>query len=120
MLVMARTKKRPAPLSEAALGLVAARFRALGDPSRLAILNHLMSGERGVQDLLAETGLSQTNLSRHLGVLRHVGIVERRSEGNRAFYRIGDPCWVEVCDVVCGSLASQLAENLEAIAGGAS
>ena len=110
-------KKSHAPLSETALGLVAARFRALGDPSRLSIVNRLMDGERSVQDLLAETGLSQTNLSRHLGVLRQVGIVERRSDGNRAFYRIVDPCWVEVCDAVCGSLASQLAEDLEGFLG---
>jgi DNA-binding transcriptional ArsR family regulator len=110
-------RKSHTPLSETARGLVAARFRALGDPSRLAIVDRLMDGERSVQDLLAETGLSQTNLSRHLGVLRQVGIVERRSEGNRAFYRIGDPCWVEVCQVVCGSLASQLAEDLEGFLG---
>ncbi len=113
---MPRKKSHPV-LSEAALVAVAARFRALGDPSRLSIVNRLMDGERGVQDLLAETGLTQTNLSRHLGVLRQVGIVERRSDGNRAFYRIADPCWSQVCEIVCGSLASQLAQELESFVG---
>lgn len=110
---MPRRKKAHRPLSDAALALVATRFRALGDPSRLAIVNRLMNGELAVPELMRGTGLSQTNLSRHLGVLRQAGIVERRSHGNRAFYRIADPNLVEVCDLVCGSLADQLAQDLE-------
>ena len=113
---MPRRKSHPT-LPKAALQLVSARFRALGDPSRLAIVNRLMNGERSVQELLADTGLTQTNLSRHLGVLRQVGIVARRSDGNRAFYRIDDPCWSEVCETVCGSLADQLAQDLDEFVG---
>ena len=113
---MPRKKLHPV-LSAPALALVAARFRALGDPSRLRIVNRLMNGELGVQDLMRETGLSQTNLSRHLGILRQAGIVERRSDGNRAFYRIGDPTLVEVCQIMCGSLADQLALDLEGFEG---
>lgn len=109
---MAR-KPTHAPLPDTALALVSARFRALGDPSRLRIVNRLMNGERPVQELLAETGLTQTNLSRHLGLLRQAGIVERRSDGNRAFYRIADPTLIDVCEIVCGSLADQLAHDLE-------
>ena len=111
-------RRRPHPLlPETALTLVASRFRALGDPSRLKIVNRLMNGELGVQALLRETGLSQTNLSRHLGILRQAGILERRTDGNRAFYRIGDPTLVEVCEIVCSSLADQLAEELEEFQG---
>jgi DNA-binding transcriptional ArsR family regulator len=100
------------PLPDAALPLVAARFRALGDPARLRILSRLMAGERSVGQLMEETGLSQTNLSRHLGVLRREGLVERRPEGNRALYRILDPSMVRVCELVCGSLAERLAGDL--------
>ncbi|MBW2448188.1 MAG: winged helix-turn-helix transcriptional regulator [Deltaproteobacteria bacterium] len=111
-------RKKPHPiLPEAVLTPLAARFRALGDPSRLALVNRLMDGELPVQDLMRETGLSQTNLSRHLGVLRQVGIVERRSDGNRAFYQIGDPKLVEVCEIMCGSLADRLADDLEQFEG---
>jgi len=110
-------RKTHAILPESALVLVAARFRALGDPARLAIVNRLMNGERSVQDLLRDTGLSQTNLSRHLGILRRAGIVERRAEGNRAFYRVGDPTLIEVCEIVCDGLAEQLAQGLEGLAG---
>ena len=113
---MPRRKLHPT-LADGSLVLVAARFRALGDPSRLKIVNRLMNGERAVQYLLEETGLTQTNLSRHLGILRQQGIVERRSEGNRALYRIADPTLVDVCEAVCGSLADQLADDLEEFQG---
>jgi ArsR family transcriptional regulator len=114
---VASRAKQPPPLTDGALSLVAGRFRALGDPSRLRILRQLMGGERSVQELLEDTGLTQTNLSRHLGVLRREAIVERRAEGNRALYRICDPTMVEVCDLVCGSLADRLAADLEGFEG---
>lgn len=104
---------RPPPLPEEALERVAARFRALGDPSRLRLLSRLMEGERSVGELMEETGLSQTNVSRHLGLLRREGLVERRAEGNRGLYRIADPTMAKVCAMVCGSLAERLAEDLE-------
>jgi ArsR family transcriptional regulator len=113
---MARSKTH-AILPESALVLVASRFRALGDPARLMIVNRLMNGELSVQSLLRDTGLSQTNLSRHLGILRRAGILERRSEGNRAFYRVADPTLIEVCEIVCDGLAEQLAQDLESFAG---
>ena len=78
-------------LSEQAIGLVAARFRALGDASRVRLLNLLMQDEASVQDLVAASGLTQTNVSRHLGLLRREGVVARRKDGNRAVYRIIDP-----------------------------
>jgi ArsR family transcriptional regulator len=110
------SRKRSHPLlPDTALARVAARFSALGDPSRLKIVNHLMNGERSVGELIQQTGLSQTNLSRHLGVLRQTGLVERRAAGNRALYRICDPSLAEVCGIVCASLADQLAGDLEGL-----
>jgi len=91
-------------LSDEALAEVAARFRVLGDPTRLRILNQLMQGERSVGDLMQETGIEQSNVSRHLSVLRRERIVARRSEGNRALYRIVDPTVSDLCETVCGGL----------------
>ena len=71
-------------LSDDAIQLVAARLRALGDPTRLRILNTLMQGEHSVRDLVEATGLEQSNVSRHLAVLRREGLASRRAEGNRA------------------------------------
>lgn len=112
---MARRKVRRPVLTDEALQRVAARFRALGDPTRLRILNTLMLGERSVQDLVDATGLEQPNVSRHLAVLRREGLVGRRADGNRALYDLHDPTAVELCRVACAGLAGQLVETLESL-----
>lgn len=102
------TRKRPkAPLSPAALELIAQRFRALGDPTRLALLPAMFEGERTVQDLCALTGTSQANASKHLGLLLEQGLVARRRDGVFTRYRIADPTLERLCRVVCGSLAQR-------------
>jgi DNA-binding transcriptional ArsR family regulator len=104
------------PLSPEALDFVAARFRALGDPSRLRVLNALLSGEHSVQELMDASGLSQTATSRQLGVLRSARIVDRRTEGKNAIYRVVDPSVAELCRTVCAGLEQRLADDLRVIA----
>ena len=103
------------PLGDDALELVAARFRSLADTSRLKLLNLLMRGESSVQDLVEESGLSQTNVSRHLGLLRREGLVGRSKDGNRALYHITDPSVEQLCQIVCGGLSDRLSEGLYAL-----
>jgi len=115
---MNTSKKRPIAhplLSEEALRLVASRFRTLSDPSRLRLLNLLMQGESGVQELVEATGLEQSNVSRHLSLLRRDGIVERRAVGNRALYSIQDPSIERLCEIVCSGLSVRMLETLEAL-----
>jgi len=112
---VARKKAKHPVLSDEALRLVAARFRALGDPTRLRILNTLMQGTSSVQDVVEATGLEQPNVSRHLAVLRQENIVQRRSDGNRALYDIHDPSIVELCRIVCAGLAGHLAGSLDSL-----
>ncbi len=112
---MARKKPKHPLLTDEALRLVAGRFRALSDPTRLRILNTLMQGESSVQELVDNTGLEQSNVSRHLSVLRREAIVERRAEGNRAVYRIHDPTIVQLCEIVCDGLEGTLAGELESL-----
>jgi DNA-binding transcriptional ArsR family regulator len=100
-----------------ALALVATRFRVLGDTSRLCLLNHLMMGEASVNELVELSGLSQTNVSRHLGLLRREGLVARTRDGNRALYRIKDPSVEQLCRLVCGGLSDQLSDGLDALQG---
>jgi ArsR family transcriptional regulator len=112
---VANRRRKSALLTDQALALVAARFRALGEPSRLKLLSRLMEGERSVQDLVEETGFEQPNVSRHLALLRREQIVERRGEGNRAYYRVRDASIIELCRVVCDGLERRLASDLDAL-----
>lgn len=85
--------------------VVAARFRALGEPGRLELLQQLLERERSVGDLVEATGRSQPNVSQHLAQLLRAGLVEGRREGSRVFYRVVDPYLARICDAVCQSLA---------------
>ena len=77
-------------LAADALELRAKLFRGLGDPSRLAILDALVSGERNVQEIVGHTGLGQPNVSNHLRCLLDCGLVSRRNEGRFVRYRLAD------------------------------
>lgn len=107
---MAAKKKEMKPLGREALELVAQRFRALGDPTRLALLQALFGGEKTVQELCELTGTGQANASKHLSLLADQGLVARRKEGLFVHYSIDDPTVFELCEVVCGSLARRYEE----------
>ncbi len=66
-------------------------FRSLGDPSRLAILVHLMLGEHRVVELTAHLGLAQSTVSAHLRCLLDCGLVEVRPEGRSSIYSLAVP-----------------------------
>src|SRR5918912_1982831 len=63
-------------------------FNAVAEPRRRQILDALADGERPVNDLVAERGLPQPQVSRHLRVLREVGAVDVREDGRRRLYRL--------------------------------
>ena len=94
--------------SEQLLEKIADRLKAMADPMRLHILHSLQSGERCVGDILAEVGGSQANVSKHLSVLRRVGLVDCRREGVNVYYRIDDPTVFTICSTVCDSLERQI------------
>jgi DNA-binding transcriptional ArsR family regulator len=95
------------PLPSPVVDLVAQRFRALGDPLRIRLVERMMDGEASVQELVAATGGGQQNVSKHLGVLLHAGIVGRRKEGTFVYYRIVDEVVFDLCAQVCTSLERQ-------------
>ncbi len=92
-------------LSDQALVQVARYFQALGEPTRLRILNTLRDGERNVGELTETCGCSTANVSRHLALLTAQGMVVREGRGTSVFYRISDPSIYALCDLVCGSIA---------------
>jgi DNA-binding transcriptional ArsR family regulator len=65
-------------------------FRALADPTRLAILENVMREEMTVTDLTARFAVTQPAISQHLAILRENGLVVHRRDGRQIFYR-GDP-----------------------------
>ncbi len=96
----------PAPLAD----LIARRFRVIGEPMRIRLLDHLRNGEATVQELTRAMAASQQNVSKHLAVLREAGIVARRKEGTQVWYRVVDAGVFELCETVCGSVQKQVAE----------
>jgi DNA-binding transcriptional ArsR family regulator len=99
-------------------------FNAVAEPRRRQILDVLAGGERPVNDLVALLGLAQPQVSKHLRVLRQVGLVEVRGDGRQRMYRLnGHPLrpiydWVRAYEQSWsrrfGELDSVLAELMEA------
>jgi ArsR family transcriptional regulator len=98
------------PLQPDAAEMVAGRFRALSDPTRLRILDQLRRHEElSVGEMTEALGASQQNVSKHLGALRAEGFVARRKEGTSSRYRIADPAVLELCDQLCAAMETQIA-----------
>jgi DNA-binding transcriptional ArsR family regulator len=111
------SRTAPRAMSPQALELVAARFRAMGEPLRLRLLQQLEAGERSVSELAAVTAATQPNVSKHLKVLQEAGLVQRRQEGNSAYYSIADEMVFELCDMVCTRLRDRLEAQVGALGG---
>lgn len=62
-------------------------FNAVAEPRRRDILTHLLAGERSVAEIVAMSELEQPSVSKHLRVLREVGLVRARRDGRRMLYR---------------------------------
>ncbi len=94
---------RPARMSSSDRVFEAAAdlFSMLSAPSRLRIVCELCDGERNVSDLLERIGLSQSNVSQHLGVLYRGGVLGRRRSGSRLYYRIVSERVRLLCDAIC-------------------
>ena len=111
MTAMPGKRTRHTPLSPDAVELVAARFRILGEPIRIQILQALQAGERNVSELVEDVGSTQPNISKHLRILQDAKFVARRQDGNNVYYSIADPTVFDLCDAVCGSLGTQLTRH---------
>jgi DNA-binding transcriptional ArsR family regulator len=107
----------PHPLPEPLAELIARRFRVIGEPMRIRLLDRLREGQATVHELTEALDASQQNVSKHLQVLLEAGIVGRRKEGNHAYYTIVDESVFALCEQVCGSLQRQLAELNELLEG---
>src|SRR4029079_14830995 len=78
-------------LDEAALIAASCMFRSLGDPARLAIVQHLALGEHRVVDLTAHLGLAQSTVSKHCACLLDCGVLQVRSQARSSVYSLAHP-----------------------------
>jgi DNA-binding transcriptional ArsR family regulator len=92
-------------------------FGAIAEPARRRILDLLAQGERPVGDLVYTMGLTQPQVSKHLRVLREVGVVDVREDGRRRLYRLNGPALKPIHDWVVGfeALWSERFEALDAV-----
>ncbi len=85
--------------------------KALAEPKRLLIIEALRGGPTTVGGLAEELGVSQSNVSQHLALLRERGIVLAERSGNNVFYRLATPKVLEAIDILRDIMAEQLAER---------
>ena len=102
--------KLPDNLPDGLVDLIAQRFRVLGEPMRIKLLDALRDGDATVGELANRLAATQQNVSKHLGVLHQAGIVGRAKQGTFVRYSIADPAVFDLCEHVCGGLREQLAE----------
>ena len=107
----------PHPLPDDLVELIARRFRVIGEPMRIHLLDRLRDGEATVSELAEALDASQQNISKHLSVMADVGIVGRRKDGNHVHYRIVDEGVFTLCEDVCGSVQQQLRTLSELVSG---
>jgi DNA-binding transcriptional ArsR family regulator len=100
----------PHPLSDALAEAIAQRFRVLGEPLRIKLLDRLRDGGATVAELQDALGTSQQNVSKHLQVLLNAGMVSRTKRGTSSVYAIADESVFSLCEEVCGGLRRRISE----------
>jgi len=90
---------------------VATYFSMLSEPMRLRIVHTICEEEKAVSQIVEALGASQTNVSRHLGLMYRAGVLNRRKDGNQVYYQVADAAMVDICRTVCNRIAGQLDEK---------
>jgi len=83
---------------------IATRFKMLGEPMRLRILQAVCKGPRSVNGIVAATGSTQANVSKHLALLAAGGVLTRKKEGQCVYYSMKNQLVVKLCELVRAQL----------------
>jgi DNA-binding transcriptional ArsR family regulator len=94
-------------LTDAELVKVAGQFRLLGEPMRLKILQSLCVKPLTVNEIVAETGATQSNISKHLSLLASAGVITRQKDGQFVYYGMSNPLTMKLCELVHKELLDQ-------------
>ena len=87
--------------------------KTMANPLRLAILYFLKGGEKTVNELALLVGVSQSNVSQHLALMRQRQIVKTRKSGVSIFYSVSNPKINQACDMIREVLLEQLRQKQE-------
>lgn len=94
-------------LTDAELERVAAQFRLLSEPMRLKILQAICMRPLTVGEIVAATGATQSNVSKHLSLLATARLITRHKNGQFVYYGIGNPLTLKLCELVHEELLNQ-------------
>lgn len=95
-----------------AIDAVASYFGVLSEPTRIRIMHAICEEEKTVSQIVEELGASQTNVSRHLGIMHRSGVLSRRKEANQVYYRTADAAMVDLCRKVCKRISERMQEKM--------
>lgn len=108
-------KRNTLPPNTRVIEAVAHRFRVLGEPQRLRILQALETGPRTVSQLVEAVQANQPNVSRHLQALFDAGLIARRRAGNSVVYSVSDPVVFKLCGLVCDNVLERARADMAAM-----
>ncbi len=91
---------------------VADYFSVMSEPTRLKIIHAICKSEQTVAQIIEATGATQSNISRHLGLMYRHGLLTRRRDGNQIYYRMSDETMVELCRSACNRIAARIDDRL--------
>ncbi len=91
--------------------------KVFSHPKRLELINILREKEMGVTEIAQKLGLSQANLSQHLGMMRERHILVSRKEGSSVYYRIANPRLLQAFDLLREILFEQIRQDAAMIRG---
>jgi DNA-binding transcriptional ArsR family regulator len=102
-------------MTQSIFDLQANLCKAMSNATRLRVVHKLRTGPCCVSEITAMTGLAQANVSQHLAVLRSCGVVLSERIGHETIYRIANPKFIHVCDLLREVLTEQATERSELI-----
>ncbi len=91
-------------------------FSLLSEPMRIRILHAICHQERSVGEIVADTGATQTNVSRHLNAMYRAGALSRRRRGSFVYYSVADRSLTDLCRNVCVHITNGLGESQDRVA----
>ena len=107
------TRRRPSPprpLPDEVVEIIAARLRVIAEPTRIRLMGMLNEGDATVQELTDRLMTTHQNVSKHLGILYHAGMVSRRKEGTSVRYALVDWTGWWLVEQIGASLAAQFGD----------